>query len=175
MNEIEETLARESRDGGESYLIPITLDDYVFKDWAPKNADVAQAVRDRVVADFRGADKDDERFSAALVRLIGALQKKSPNDTQAMPSPAPARHRIAVLTLEYKGLRITQAHHDYELIASLKNIGARRIDDWELEVRFPTEVLDGTVYACKVEDQSDAEQDYVPVRGPRAWQTAPSR
>jgi hypothetical protein len=87
LNEIVETLGRESRDGGESYVIPITLDDYMFtrarpedadKHWAPPRPDVAQAVRDRVVADFRGVDTDEGIFKNALVSLMKALQKKAP-------------------------------------------------------------------------------------------------
>ena len=75
LNEIEETLARESRDGGAAYLIPIRLDSYVFSGWAPPNPDTAQSVRDRVVADFEGADADPAKFDAALLRLIAALKK----------------------------------------------------------------------------------------------------
>ncbi|HLM74025.1 MAG TPA: toll/interleukin-1 receptor domain-containing protein, partial [Polyangiaceae bacterium] len=77
MNEIEETLAREARDGGETYLIPIRLDDYVFSGWKPKREDIAQAIRDRVVADFEGADKDDAKFTRELGRLLKALRKPS--------------------------------------------------------------------------------------------------
>lgn len=76
LNEIEETLARESRDGGAAYLIPIRLDDYLFSGWNPPNPDVAQAIKDRVVADFRGTEADDAKFGAQLVRLLGALKKK---------------------------------------------------------------------------------------------------
>jgi uncharacterized protein YjbI with pentapeptide repeats len=77
LNELEEILAREARDGGASYLIPIRLDGYVFTGWKSPNADVAQAVRDRVVADFEGTDKDDAKFQAGLQKLIRALRKKS--------------------------------------------------------------------------------------------------
>ena len=77
LNELEEILTREARDGGASYLIPIRLDSYVFTGWKPPNADIAQAVQDRVVADFEGADKDDAKFKAGLQKLIKAL-KKSP-------------------------------------------------------------------------------------------------
>jgi hypothetical protein len=56
-NEIELTLGREARDGGVSYLIPVILDDYVFG-WTPARAHLAQALRERVVADFRGTDTD---------------------------------------------------------------------------------------------------------------------
>ena len=74
-NEIEETLSREAREGGETLLIPITIDDYVFSEWKPPKPGTAQAVRDRVVADFRGADTDLAKFQSALIKLIGALKK----------------------------------------------------------------------------------------------------
>ena len=75
LNEITETLQREARDGGKEYLIPITLDDYVFSDWSPEDPGVAQAVRDRVVADFRGVETDRAKFDAGLRRLLSALKK----------------------------------------------------------------------------------------------------
>lgn len=78
LNELEKVLEREARDGGASYLIPIRLDDYVFTGWKPPNADLAQAVRDRVVADFEGADTDDAKFNEGLRRLIVALKKPDP-------------------------------------------------------------------------------------------------
>lgn len=89
LNEIEEILAREARDGGASYLLPIRLDDYVFTGWKPPNADVAQAVRDRVVVDFEGADKNDAKFQAGLQKLIRALRKgeiinKLPQEREAI-------------------------------------------------------------------------------------------
>ncbi|MDI1484829.1 toll/interleukin-1 receptor domain-containing protein [Polyangium sp. y55x31] len=76
LNEIEETLAREAREGGETYLIPIRLDDYVFTGWRPKREDIAQAIRDRVVADFEGADADPAKFDRALSQLLRALRIK---------------------------------------------------------------------------------------------------
>ena len=75
LNEIEETLARESRDGGAAYLIPIRLDGYVFSGWNPLNPDTAQSVRDRVVADFEGADTDPAKFNDGLRKLIASLKK----------------------------------------------------------------------------------------------------
>lgn len=75
LNEIEETLAREAREGGESYLLPIRLDDYVFSGWAPSRPDLAQAIRDRVVADFTGTVTDDNAFNSALVKLLAALKR----------------------------------------------------------------------------------------------------
>jgi TIR domain/Pentapeptide repeats (8 copies) len=75
LNEITETLQRESRDGGKAYLIPITLDDHVFSGWKPEDPGVAQAIRDRVVADFRGAATDPAKFNDGVLRLIAALKK----------------------------------------------------------------------------------------------------
>lgn len=69
-NEIEETLAREARDGGASYLIPITLDNFVFE-WRDA---LGQVLRDRVVADFRGAVESKRRFESAVATLLRALR-----------------------------------------------------------------------------------------------------
>jgi len=76
LNEIEETLQREARDGGASYLIPIRLDDYVFTGWNPQNKDAAQAVRDRVVGDFRSAKRSKRAIASTIVPLLNALKKK---------------------------------------------------------------------------------------------------
>jgi len=74
LNELEETLAREARDGGRTYLLPVRLDDYVLKGWAPHNPDVAQTVRDRVIADFRRHEVGLE-FTAEVAKLIAVLKK----------------------------------------------------------------------------------------------------
>jgi hypothetical protein len=74
LNELTETLAREARDGGNEYLIPVRLDDYVFSSWAPAREDLAQTVRDRVIADFRD-HADPTRFDAELGKLIIALKR----------------------------------------------------------------------------------------------------
>ena len=74
LNEIEETLQREAREGGKTILIPITLDNYVFSSWAPTRPDIAQAIRDRVVADFRDARKKSAKFKKGISKLIEALR-----------------------------------------------------------------------------------------------------
>ena len=74
LNELEETLQREGRDGGASYLIPIRLDDYVTNGWAPRREDLAQAVRDRVISDFR-EHENAEAFRAQVTKLIRVLKK----------------------------------------------------------------------------------------------------
>jgi TIR domain len=77
LNEIEETLQREARDGGASYLIPIRLDDYVFSGWNPPNRGIAQAVRGRVVGDFRRAKRSRKALSQAIGPLLSVLKRRS--------------------------------------------------------------------------------------------------
>jgi hypothetical protein len=74
LNELEETLAREARDGGCTYLIPVRLDDHVINGWAPSNPDLAQTVRDRVIADF-GRHEAAAEFDAEVAKLIVVLKK----------------------------------------------------------------------------------------------------
>jgi uncharacterized protein YjbI with pentapeptide repeats len=71
-NEIEQALAREARAGGESFLIPIALDDYIFQ-WQPNRPGMALEIRDRVVADFRGASDNTQQFEVAMKLLLRAL------------------------------------------------------------------------------------------------------
>lgn len=65
--EIEEAFAREARDGGAAYVIPVALDDYVFD----ASDQFAELLRERVVADFR----DEDRYTIALTRLLSALSR----------------------------------------------------------------------------------------------------
>jgi hypothetical protein len=71
LNEIEETLEREAQEGGRSILVPVTLDDYVFKR-RTKHADIAERLRRRVVADFRET-ATPYRFARAMNKLVEAL------------------------------------------------------------------------------------------------------
>lgn len=73
LNEIEECLQKEARLGGEVVLIPITIDDYVFSDWAPQNPGHAQAVRDRVVADFKDVISGTKSYQNAVVALRDSI------------------------------------------------------------------------------------------------------
>jgi hypothetical protein len=79
LNELTETLQREAREGGKEYLIPIRLDNYLFKGWAPADTLLAQTVRDRVVADFRGTKNNTDKYKAALTRLVTALEQPRPS------------------------------------------------------------------------------------------------
>lgn len=75
LNEIEETLQREARDGGASYLIPVRTDDYIFCPDCGIDPNIRQAIRDRVVADFTNIEADLEKFDRSLQKLITALRK----------------------------------------------------------------------------------------------------
>ena len=79
LNELEETLKREARDGGRAYLIPVRLDDYVFDEWKPLDPDLAQTVRDRVMPDFR-QHEDSAKFESEVSRLIAALKRPTPGE-----------------------------------------------------------------------------------------------
>ena len=74
LNELDETLAREARDGGATYLLPVRLDDYVISEWKPRKAGLAQRIRDRVIADFRDHD-DPVAFASAVAKVMNVLRK----------------------------------------------------------------------------------------------------
>jgi uncharacterized protein YjbI with pentapeptide repeats len=78
LNEIRETFAREARDGGANYLIPVTLDDYVFTGWRVTQPELAERVGRRVVGDFRDTAHNEVKFNAAVERLLNALKTKRP-------------------------------------------------------------------------------------------------
>jgi uncharacterized protein YjbI with pentapeptide repeats len=73
LNELVETLAREARDGGKEYLIPIRLDEYVFE-WQPDRAGLAQTLRDRVIADF-SRHAEPRAFRRELDKLLTVLRR----------------------------------------------------------------------------------------------------
>ena len=73
-NEIQLTINREASEGGTALLIPITLDRYVFDEWEPKNLDLKEAVKERVVGDFIGAVIDQRKFDNGMGKLLEALK-----------------------------------------------------------------------------------------------------
>jgi uncharacterized protein YjbI with pentapeptide repeats len=78
INEIQETLDREARDGGATYLLPIMLDDYVLAGWRKTNPVLAERIGRRIVADFRKARRSKRAFDYAMARVIDALKVKRP-------------------------------------------------------------------------------------------------
>src|SRR5262245_32306522 len=75
LNEIEQVLIQEARNGGAELLIPITLDGYVFEQWSPDRPDIADQVRARVIADFRHARPGSRKWRREIARLCEALTK----------------------------------------------------------------------------------------------------
>jgi hypothetical protein len=78
LNEIQETLNREARDGGASYLLPIMLDNYVLKEWNSVRPDLADRVTRRIIGDFTRARASKLAFNRALARVLDALKVKKP-------------------------------------------------------------------------------------------------
>lgn len=97
-----------------------------------------------------------ERATArrALQRdLKGAL-------TRILQARASAQQRRDVaVTLDHVRLpNSTGDVHHYELVAVLRNVGTKRFDDWDLEVEFPTPLLEPTIIGIKVDDRSDSKR-----------------
>lgn len=77
LNEIERVLEREAKEGGSQIMLPITLDDYVYRDWAPTKRDIASQVRSRVITKI-GLQSDSETgLSIQLEKLVKALSRKA--------------------------------------------------------------------------------------------------
>jgi Caspase domain len=74
------------------------------------------------------------------------------------PDPKAKVSVEAELTLDYSALLAEAKLHRYELVATLKNVGKRRLDDWCLEVEFPTDMLPpGVVFVSRVRTSSDGK------------------
>jgi hypothetical protein len=78
LHEIRETFTRETRDGAATYLLPVTLDDYVFNGWKERQPDLARRVADRVVGNFSEAMNSQEQFEEAVVQILDVLKSKEP-------------------------------------------------------------------------------------------------
>lgn len=72
LNELEQTLAREAREGGTELLIPVLLDDFVLQNWKPDRVDLARQLQSRVAADF-AKHIDEGVFERQVNRLLAAL------------------------------------------------------------------------------------------------------
>ncbi len=72
LNELEHVLEREAREGGCEILIPVSLDDFVYGDWAPDKHDLASQIRSRVIAKIP-IDSDD--FEKTIDKVVKVLRK----------------------------------------------------------------------------------------------------
>ena len=73
LNEIERALEREAREGGSEILIPVTLDDHVYGDWAPDRSDIAAQIRSRVILKL---ESDSDQIDSSISRLAKVLSVK---------------------------------------------------------------------------------------------------
>lgn len=71
--ELKHVLANEEREGGAGFLIPVALDDS-FLDWSSEDAALGDAIRERIVADFRES-QSGASMEAAFDRLATTLRR----------------------------------------------------------------------------------------------------
>jgi hypothetical protein len=96
------------------------------------------------------AERATER-RALQGRLEGALR-------DVLRQPAPARAEVE-LELSYAPELISEKLHRYKLAVSITNTSARRIDDWQVDLEFPTPFVEpGIIFAAKVADQSNEKR-----------------
>ncbi len=76
LNELERVLEREAKEGGSEILIPITLDDFVYSDWAPDRPDLADQIRSRVITKVNALNHSTADSKKQLNKLVMALAKK---------------------------------------------------------------------------------------------------
>jgi L-histidine Nalpha-methyltransferase len=75
LNELTLVRDREANESGSRRLVPITLDQYVYNDWKPRDGHLLSMVRSRIISDFVGADRDSAKFNASLNKLLEALKR----------------------------------------------------------------------------------------------------
>lgn len=71
LNEIERVLEREAKEGGADILIPVTLDDYIFNEWNPERADIAEQLKTRVIINV---DPTSDNYGQAIEKLVKSLK-----------------------------------------------------------------------------------------------------
>jgi hypothetical protein len=79
-------------------------------------------------------------FETALGGILKNLQPTHISETQ--------------FNLTYRRDKTEQRYHHYEITPALRNVGKRRIDDWQIELEFPTAFLDGVIYGLRMDDRS---------------------
>ena len=72
LNEIERVLEREAKEGGIEILIPVTLDDFIYSDWAPDRMDIANQIRSRVITKL---EISGSQFESSINKIVSVLSK----------------------------------------------------------------------------------------------------
>lgn len=120
-------------------------------------------LRQKRAIPFASPEDADERAPerrALQARLESALR-------EVLRAASPSRSTAVDLSLSYNKKKITPEHHDYELVTILRNVGTKRIDDWEIEIEFPTALMDGVSYGMKVDERSNEETTFFRIVGSR--------
>jgi len=70
------------------------------------------------------------------------------------------------LTVGFTKERIESAIHHYRFAARVKNVSRQRIDDWEIDVRFPSSLMERNIHVvAKVDSESNADFTLIRVVG----------
>jgi len=108
-------------------------------------------LRQKRVLTYSSAADAKERASerrALQGRLEDALR-------EVFSQKLPPRANVQV-SIDYRKRSVSSEVHHYELVVVAKNNGTKRLDDWEVEVEFPTPLLEpGVGVGGKVNSRSD--------------------
>jgi serine/threonine protein kinase len=101
---------------------------------------------------------DSPKVAGPERRAITRLDQIPQLELGAGPLPSsPLTHPDLEVSLTYTEKSVTEQLHQYELVASIRNDGRKRLDDWELEIELPTPLLEpGITVGIRVPERSDA-------------------
>lgn len=74
LNELERVMELEAKEGGSTRLIPITIDQYVYEDWAPERGDLADQIRSRVICECPNDAELKDEFENVMQKIISVLK-----------------------------------------------------------------------------------------------------
>jgi len=73
LNEIERVLEREAKEGGGDILLPVTIYEFVFSNWAPEKIDISDQIRSRVITPV---DMTDANIDSTIDKIVDVLKKQ---------------------------------------------------------------------------------------------------
>lgn len=88
-------------------------------------------------------NKLQNSLTEAITFILSSLDKK--ND-------------MVSINISHEVLKQTQDIHEYRLIIKLENHSNRRVDDWQIDVQFPTRLLKpGSIHVSRIPNRSNSE------------------
>lgn len=109
-------------------------------------------LRQKRVLTYASAPDDSERATArrGLEATLEVALRAIVSQDESRAAPG------LELTLDYRTRSQTPEIHHYELVATVRNVGTRRLEDWEVEIELPTPLLEPGVHVgIRVADRSD--------------------